>query len=141
MLFFPNYDLHQILLAIQGLPRNYSIYTGRSIEWKWFKEDETDAKEAITCFCKEFEEDPGYGIEPVQYVWYEITFENKNTKKYIFLICSWDEYMTYYSKSEFLIKKTTPDKLYVYNDVIKDHAVKELKKNMRLNVLIMDGLK
>ena len=36
MLFFPNYDLHQRLLEIQGLPRNYSTYTGRNIDWKWF---------------------------------------------------------------------------------------------------------
>ena len=132
MLFFPNYDMHQRLLEIQGLSRNYRTYTGRSIEWKWFKEDETDAKEAITCFCKEFEEGPRYGIEPVQYVWYEIMFENENTKKYIFLVCSWDEYMTYYSKSEFLIKKTTPDKLYVYNDVIRDHAVNKLKEKYEI---------
>lgn len=132
MLFFPNYDLHQRLLAIQGLPRNYSTYTGRSIEWKWFDEGEIEAKEAITCFCKEFEEGPGYGIEPVQYIWYKITFENENTKKYIFLICSWEEYMTYYRKSEFLIIKTTPNKLYVYNDVIREHAVAELTKAYKI---------
>ena len=132
MLFIPNYDLHQRLLAIQGLPRNYSTYTGRSIEWKWFDEYEIKAKEAITCFCKEFEECSGYGIEPVQYVWYEIMFENENTKKYIFLICSWEEYMTYYRKSEFLIKKTTPNKLYVYNDIIREHAVAKLTETYKI---------
>ena len=139
MLFFPNYDLHQRLLAIQGESRKYNIYTGESMDWKWFKEGEMAAKEAIKCFCQEYEESPGYGIEPVHYWWSDITFTDAadttdtadntgNTKKYIFLICSWEEYMTYYRKSEFLIKKTTPNKLYVYNDVIREHAVKELKK-------------
>jgi hypothetical protein len=132
ILFFPNYDMHQRLLEIQGLPRNYSTYTGRSIEWKWFDEYEIKAKEAITCVCQEYEESPGYGIEPVEYVWYEIVFKTGNAKKYIFLVCSWEEYMTYYRKSEFLIKKTTPNKLYVYNDVIRDHAVAELTKAYEL---------
>ena len=40
--------------------------------------------------------------------------------------------MTYYRKSEFLIKKTTPNKLYVYNDVIREHAVAELTKAYEL---------
>ena len=145
MLFFPNYDLHQELLAIQGLPRNYSDYTGKSIEWKWFNEGDMAAKKAITCFCKKFEESDGSGIVPIQYVWYAITFNTTdatnttdntgNTKKYIFLICSWEEYMTYYRKSEFLIKKTTPNKLYVYNDVIREHAVNKLKEEYEIELV------
>lgn len=129
MLFFPNYDLHQRLLAIQGLPRNYSAYTGRNINWKWFKEGEISAIKDIESFCKEYEESPGYGIEPVQYEWYEITFETKNTKKYIFLVCSIKEYMKYYNKLEFLVKDS---KVYVYNDEIKEHALKKLKEEYKL---------
>lgn len=132
MLFFPNYDLHQRLLAIQGFPRNYGIYTGRNIDWKWFKEGETAAKEAIKCFCKEYEEGPGYGIEPVQYEWYEIEFETGNTKKYIFLVCSAQEWFKYYSKTEYLVKKDNPLSLYAYNDVIREHALEKLEEKYGL---------
>jgi len=125
ILFFPNYDLHQRLLEIQGLPRNYGTYTGRNIDWKWFKEGETVAKEAIKCFCQEYQEGPGYGIEPVQYEWFEITFETRNTKKYIFLVCSFEEWKKFYSKLEYLVRD---DKLYVYNDIIKEHALDKLKE-------------
>ena len=125
MLFFPNYDLHQRLLEIQGLPRNYGTYTGRNIDWKWFKEGETATKEAIKCFCEEYEEGPGYGIEPVQYEWYEIEFETGNTKKYIFLVCTIQELLKYYSKLEYLVKD---GKAYVYNDVIREHALNKLKE-------------
>ena len=137
MLFFPNYDMHQRLLAIQGLTRNYVTYTGKNIDWKWFKqreisENEKEAQQQIQIFCDEFKESEDYGIKPVQYEWYEITFINGNTKKYIFLVCSWNEYMTYYSNLEFLIKKTNPNKLYVYNDLIREHAVRELTKTYQI---------
>jgi hypothetical protein len=133
MLFFPNYDLHQRLLEIQGLPRNYSDYTGISIDWKWFKKDEKAAKEAIACFCQEYEESPGYGIEPVEYVWYEIEFETGNTKKYIFLVCTHTEWFRYYSKTEYLVEKEgNLLKLYAYNDEIRDHALKKLEEKYGL---------
>jgi hypothetical protein len=132
MLFFPNYDLHQRLLEIQGLPRNYSDYTDRSIDWKWFKKDEKAAKEAIACFCQEYEESPGYSIEPVEYVWYEIKFETGNTKKYIFLVCTFQEWKDYYSKTEYLVKKDNPLSLYAYNDEIRDHALEKLEKQFGL---------
>jgi hypothetical protein len=134
ILFFPNYDLHQILLAIQGLSPNYNSYNGRNIDWKWFKEGEvTDdvwkAKLEIEEFCKKYEESPGYGIEPAQYVWYEITFENENTKKYIFLVCTREEYHLHYSNLKYLTKN---NKYYVYNDVIKEHALKKLTEQFGL---------
>jgi hypothetical protein len=134
MLFFPNYDLHQRLLEIQGLPRNYDIYTGRNIEWKWFKEgevsaDEWEAQQKIEIFCEEFKESEGYGIKPVQYEWYEITFETGNKKKYIFLVCTRKEHRLYYSNLEYLEKN---NKYYVYNDVIREHALKKLNEEYRL---------
>jgi len=134
ILFFPNYDLHQRLLEIQGLPRNYGTYTGRNIDWKWFKEGEVSddvllAQQEIEQFCEEFKESEGYGIEPVQYEWFEITFETKNTKKYIFLVCSNKEYKEYYSELEYLVKD---GKYYVYNDIIREHALEKLKKEYGL---------
>jgi hypothetical protein len=134
ILFFPNYDLHLRLLEIQGESRNYGIYTRRNIEWKWFKEgkltdDEWKAKQEIEKFCENFEESPGYGIEPAQYVWYEITFKNKNTKKYIFLVCTREEYHLHYSNLKYLTKN---NKYYVYNDVIKEHALIKLRDDFKL---------
>ena len=124
MLFFPNYDLHQRLLEIQGLPKNFSQYIGRSIDWKWFKEDETAAKEAITCFCEEFRESEGYGIEPVQYEWYEIDFK-PNKQKHIFRVCSMQEYLKYYKEQNYLFKN---NKCYVYNDFNKEQVNALLKQ-------------
>jgi len=134
ILFFPNYDLHQRLLEIQGLPRNYGTYTGRNIDWKWFKEGEVSddvllAQQQIEQFCEEFKESEGYGIEPVQYEWFEITFETGNKKKYIFLVCSNKEYKEYYIKLEYLVKD---GKYYVYNDIIREHALEKLKKEYGL---------
>ena len=141
ILFFPNYDLHQRLLAIQGLPRNYRIYTGTNIDWKWLKEGEvTDdvllAQQQIDEFCKEYEESLGYGIEPVRYEWYEITFETENTKKYIFLVCTREEYHLHYSNLKYLTKN---NKYYVYNDVIKEHALKKLRDDFKLKSPIIDS--
>jgi hypothetical protein len=112
ILFFPNYDLHQELLAIQGLPKNYSTYTGRSIEWKWFKDDEIAAKEAISCFCKKFEERKGVGIRPVQYEWFEIKFNKTNSEKRIFRVCSIKEYKDKFWNLSYLKKD---GKIYVHN--------------------------
>ena len=130
MLFFPNYDMHQSLLAIQGLPRNYSTYTGKSIDWKWFKKDEASAKDAINCFCKEFEESEDVGIKPVQYEWYEIIFPEKkkgetNSEKRIFRVCSMKEFMDNFSNLYFFIKD---GKLYVYNFEILEHSYKLLEE-------------
>jgi hypothetical protein len=123
ILFFPNYDMHQILLEIQGLPRNYSTYTGESIKWKWFKDDEFAAKEAITCFCKEFEEREGVGIRPVQYEWFEISFTKSRTEKRIFRVCSMTEYRTKFSELNYLLKDK---KIYVYNYEINDDSLRLL---------------
>ena len=130
MLFFPNYDLHQRLLEIQGLPRNYSTYTGESMDWKWFKERETVAKEAIACFCQEYEESPGYGIEPVEYVWYDIVYpDSGNIKKFIFLVVLFED-LDYYTGSD-IYKRD--GKYYVCNkDEVPEHMVPELKSQKRL---------
>jgi len=130
MLFFPNYDLHQRLLEIQGLPRNYCTYTGGNIDWKWFKEGETVAKEAIKCFCEEYEEAPGYGIKPVEYVWYDIVYpDSGNIKKFIFLVVPFEE-LEHYTGSD-IYKRD--GKYYVCNkDEVPEHMVPQLKSQKGL---------
>ena len=125
MLFFPNYDLHQRLLEIQGLDRNHNTYTGESMDWKWFKQGETAAKEAIKCFCQEYEESPDYGIVPIEYVWYDIVYpDSGNIKKFIFLVVPFEE-LDYYTGSD-IYKRD--GKYYVCNkDEVPEHMVPELK--------------
>jgi len=124
MLFFPNYDLHQRLLEIQGLPRNYCTYTGGNIDWKWFKEGEIVAKEAIKCFCEEYEESPGYGIKPVEYVWYDIVYpDSGNIKKFIFLVVPFEE-LEHYTGSD-IYKRD--GKYYICNkDEVPEHMMPQL---------------
>jgi len=130
ILFFPNYDLHQRLLEIQGLPRNYGTYTGESMDWKWFKQGETAAKEAIKCFCEEYEEAPGYGIKPVEYVWYDIEYpDTHNIKKFIFLVVPFEE-LDHYTGSD-IYKRDR--KYYICNkDEVPAHMVPQLKSQKGL---------
>jgi hypothetical protein len=130
MLFFPNYDLHQRLLEIQGLPRNYGTYTGKSIDWKWFKEGEKAAKESIACFCQEYQEGPGYGIVPVEYVWYDIEYpDTHNIKKFIFLVVPFEE-LEHYTGSD-IYKRD--GKYYICNkDEVPDHMVGQLFEKQNL---------
>ena len=130
ILFFPSYDQHQRLLAIQGLPRNYCDYTGKSMDWKWFKEGETAAKEAIKCFCQEYEESPGYGIEPVEYVWYDIVYpDSGNIKKFIFLVVPFED-LDYYTGSD-IYKRD--GKYYICNkDEVPDHMVPQFFEQKKL---------
>jgi hypothetical protein len=126
ILFFPNYDLHQRLLEIQGLPRNYSDFTGKSIDWNWFKEGETAAKEAITCFCQEYEESESYGIEPVEYVWYNIVYtDSGNIKKFIFLVVPFED-LAFYKGSD-IYKRD--GKYYICNkDEVPEHMIPQLQQ-------------
>lgn len=130
ILFFPNYDLHQRLLEIQGLSRNYVTYTGRNIDWKWFIEGEKVAKEAINCFCQEYEESECYGIEPVEYVWYDIVYPDSSyIKKFIFLVVPFED-LDYYTGSD-IYKRD--GKYYICNkDEVPEHMVSQLSCQAQL---------
>jgi hypothetical protein len=130
MLFFPNYDLHQRLLEIQCFPKNYSIYAGESMDWKWFKQGETEAKEAIKSFCQEYEESPGYGIEPVEYVWYDIVYPDSSyIKKFIFLVVPFED-LEHYTGSD-IYKRD--GKYYICNkDEVPDHMVPQFFEQKKL---------
>jgi hypothetical protein len=130
MLFFPNYDLHQRLLEIQGFPRNYCTYDGKNIDWKWFNKDEIEAKKAISSFCKEYEESIDYGIVPVEYVWYDIVYpDSGNIKKFIFLVVTLEE-LIHYTDSD-IYKRD--GKYYICNkNEVAEHMVSELNTQKRL---------
>jgi hypothetical protein len=146
ILFFPNYDLHQRLLKIQGMSRNYNTYNGRNIDWKWFKEGEvTDdiikAQQEIEIFCNEFQENEGYSIECVEYVWADIKYPNSEyTKKFIFLVCRNNELRYYKECDIFEYKKNS--KYYVCNkNEVPEHIIKTVETFFKIKKIEQKSLK
>jgi hypothetical protein len=141
MLFFPNYDLHQRLLEIQGLCPNYSTYDGKSIDWKWFKEgkvsdDVIEAQQKIEIFCNEFKENEGCSIEFVEYVWADVKYPNSiYTKKFIFLVCRKEE-LVHYKECD-IFKHNKKNKYYVCNkNEVPNHMIKTVENFFDIKKII-----
>ena len=147
ILFFPNYNLYQELLEIQELLE----HTIKPIKWIWFENTIKghDKLVKVINLCKKYEENINeqqkceikkkynvdvYGIEPVNYEWYEIIFETGISKKYIFLVTTKHELNNYYNKSKFFYS-ITYNKYYLYNDQIKLHALNKINEQTNLNLI------
>ena len=148
MLFFPNHVQHKNLLKIQGrLVNNHTLPYPKSIQWRWFNLLDVDAQREIKQYCSYFDEDindPDYGIEPVNYVWYSVkltnTFGEEHFKNYIFLKTKDIRDVKYFSKSSVLFSINTVTgeiTYYIYNDIIHDHALMRLNKQHNINVVYL----
>jgi hypothetical protein len=138
VLFFPNYDEHSILIDI------HNKYSDSKIDidnrkplyvYAWF--NNKDAMKEVNEYCKLYEEDNS-SIEPVDYRWFEVTFNEGRTKKYIFLLLDTiSEYIDNYKESKFLFSETYK-KWFIYNDIIKEHALLALNKQCKLKLIYVD---
>ena len=70
-----------------------------------------------------------YNFKRVNYVEYEITFDDCTTKKYLFIRCSSKERKEHYSKFNYL---KSWDNYYVYDYEIEQNALDKLRKQYRL---------
>jgi hypothetical protein len=72
-----------------------------------------------------------YGFKKFDYEWFKINLDDGSRKKYLFIRCSFKEYLRHFSKFNYLIKDKN---LYVYDYVIEKNDLDKLKTQHGLTV-------
>ena len=145
ILFFPTYDNHKELIDIHNKSTGSKVNINDRepvdadvIKYAWF-DDNPIAIEACNTFCDKFEEEKGYGIEAVNYEWFNTIYgprETGSVKKYIFLIIndSDDNRKMYINASIFKvieldgIKYRYQGKIFLNNEKIDDYQLELLNQ-------------